>query len=236
MQTIEVETPRGHLVRLHYRDETSDLATIGSTFRLWGKLEDEYHLADLQIAGTFVDIGAHVGSVVIAVLADNPEATGIAVEPLPENCKVIRASAESAGVADRLMIIEGAIGTGKAVEVGYDFDGDEYLQNHRFIGGMLAGLETARKRITVPVVTLAQLVKMAGGEIAAMKLDCEGCEWIAFRSKAVAKVRTIVGEWHDWAIDYQDSVSRLRSLLGATHDITVLDDYGGTGIFRAVAR
>lgn len=235
---IGVYSPRGTFTVLHYRESTSDLSTIGSTFRLWGKLDDEYGLADLFLGAgdTFVDIGAHVGTVAIAALVDNPEAQAIAVEPLAENVDIIARSAESAGVASRLRILHAAIAPGQKTDIGYDFDGDDYLHNHRFIGGMMSGQSTARQHATVPTVTVAALVKMAGGHIAAMKFDCEGCEWHALKSPAMRHVGLIVGEWHDWAIDYQDSVARLSTLLAKTHDVSVVNDMVGTGIFRAVPR
>lgn len=231
--TIGVYSPRGVYTILHHREGTSDLSTIGSTFRLWGKLEDEYRLAELFLApgSVFVDIGAHVGTVAIAVLVDNPDVRGIAVEPLAENVDVIARSAESAGVASRLTILHAAIGPGETADIGYDFAGDDYLHNHRFIGGMANGLDTAQRRTTVPTVSLASLIEQAGGHIAAIKMDCEGCEWTILEDPLIADVPFIVGEGHPF-----DWLERTHAALDATHDIEVLDDRGGPGTFLAVKR
>lgn len=231
--TIGVYSPRGTFTVLHYREGTSDLSTIGSTFRLWGKLEDEYRLKGLYLGegDVLVDIGAHIGTVAIAVLVDNPDARAIAVEPLAENVEVIAKSAESAGVASRLTVLHAAIGEGKTADIAYGFDADEYLRNHRFIGGMTQGRESALHHSIVPTVSLRSLIKRAGGKIAAIKMDCEGCEWTVLEDPLIAKVPVIVGEGHaaDW-------LARTHACLDATHDIEVIDDRGGPGTFLAVAR
>jgi hypothetical protein len=87
--------------------------------------------------------------------------------------------------------------------------------------------------VTVPTVTLARLVEWAGGAIDALKLDCEGCEWLALADPAVADCRVIFGEWHG---DKGGGFAAIADLLGATHDVESLDDLGGTGVFRATRR
>lgn len=213
--TKEVQSPRGVPVTLYARESTSDLSTIGSTFRLWGHLVDEYGLRDIRSDGLLVDVGAHVGTVAIAFLLDNPNARAVAVEPLPENVDLIRMNAESAGVTDRLTIYERTIG-GTTVHYGYD--------DHRYIGNI--GGSTANTAISVPSISLSTIA-LAHGPIDVLKLDCEGCEWSALADPVVAKVRLIIGEYH------QRGPSAL-SILRETHDVTA--DSGTTGNFRAVLR
>jgi FkbM family methyltransferase len=212
---IDVHSPRGKLVRLHYREETSDLSTIGSTFRLWGTLNDEYQLADIHTDGLMVDVGGHVGSVCIAFLVDNESARAVAVEPLPENIEMIRKNAESAGVGDRLSIVAGAFGTST---VRYGHTDHRYIAN---IGG------ADGENIDVERVTLAALVK-AYGPVDVLKTDCEGGEWSLLAERGVAKVPLIVGEYHTFG-----SVA-LHALLDKTHIVTA--DTADTGNFRAVRR
>lgn len=217
MTTKEVQSPRGVTVTMHARDDTSDLATIGSTFRLWDKLVDEYGLADTY-GDLLIDVGAHIGTVAIAFLLDNPDAKAVAVEPLPENVEMIRRNAESAGVADRLVIIEAAIGT-PVIHYGFD--------DHRYIGNI--GGSSLNSAIRVQTVSLSEMVEWSG-PVDVLKVDCEGCEWTVLRDPAIASVRLIIGEWHG------KPVSSLRSALRATHDVAVLTDQGNYGTFRAVAR
>ena len=214
MTTKTVQSPRGVSVEMHARDDTSDLATIGSTWRLWDVLNDEYGLADIHSDGVMLDVGAHIGSVCIAFLVDNPNARAIAIEPLPENVEMIRKNAESAGVADRLTILNAAIGS-SVIHYGFD--------DHRYIGNI--GGSSANTAITAATVALAEQ-----GPIDIIKVDCEGCEWSLLADPAIANVRLIVGEWHG------APVSRLRKALTKTHKVTIVTDDGGFGTFRAVRK
>lgn len=208
LSSTAVQSPRGVEVTLWHRDDTSDLATIGSTFRLWGDLHDEYGLANIYSSGHLIDIGAHIGSVCIAFLLDNREARATAIEPLPENIEVLRHNASAAGVQDRLTIVEGAIGT-TTVNYGLDV--------HRFIGN-IAGSAEARK------VKRVKLADYLPADI--VKLDCEGCEYGAL--KALKGVRIVLGEYH-----FQGPEA-ITAALEKTHEVMI--DATPTGNFRAVAR
>ena len=229
MNTIEVRSPKGNRITLCHREGTSDLSTIGSTWELWGKLEDEYGLGSLPtLTGTAIDIGAHIGSVTFALLADHPDLHVTAVEPLTDNCRVMAASADLNGWTDRLTIIHGAIAPGETADVGYNFRGSDNLVNHRYIGGMTLGVDSEHDIETVPAVTLSSLI---GDGSPFLKVDCEGCEFDLLGDKAIGKVDRIVGEGHpkDWLI-------RVRKLLRKTHVVTVISDFGGPGTFSAVHR
>src|SRR5207244_1548181 len=140
MEMIEVQSPHGATVTFAYREDTSDLSTIGSTFRLWGNLVDEYQLGTLPpLTGTAIDIGAHIGTITLALLADHPGLRVIAVEPLPENCDMIRRNLAANGWEGRARVIKVSIAKGKRARIAYDFDGADYLRNHRFIGGLTLG-------------------------------------------------------------------------------------------------
>src|SRR6266550_4558625 len=108
MTSITVQSPRGNDVTVHYREDTSDLSTIGSSFRLWGNLVDEYQLGSLPpLTGLAIDVGAHIGTVTLALLADHPDLRVTAVEPLPDNLDVLRASLAENGWTDRATVIKG---------------------------------------------------------------------------------------------------------------------------------
>lgn len=229
MSTQEVLSPGGRLVTLHYREDTSDLSTIGATFRLWGNLVDEYELAGLPpLTGTAIDIGAHIGTVTLALLADHPDLRVIAVEPLPDNIDVIRASLATNGWSDRCTVIKGAIAKGAKARVSYDFDGEGYLRNHRFIGNLSLGSDADHSTVSVPAVRLSSIIE---DPCPLLKVDCEGCEWDLLADPAIARVERIVGEGHpsDW-------LARVHKALDATHDVRVISDAGGPGTFWAIRR
>ena len=204
------------------RAGTSDLATVGSTFELWGSLDDEYGTADLHIDGAFVDVGAHIGSVAIAVLLDNPKARAICVEPIPENVEVLWTNAELNGVTDRLKIVEAAAGKGRTTTLRYGEADHRYIANIRGASG---------ESVVAKSVTLAALVRLAGGRIEALKTDCEGGEYDLFDCSAatLAKVGRIFGEYHR-------GPDALVASLSRTHDVTITPANETVGAFVAVPR
>lgn len=227
-----ISSPRGATGRIRTRPDTSDLSIAGCALRVWGHTDDEYRLADLHVDGVFVDVGAHIGAVTLAVLLDNPAARAICVEPLAENCAAIAANMAANGLTERVTILRAAIAPGETASIDYGYDGSEYLRNHRYVGNIGASVD-ARSATTVPTVSLTRLVEWAGGAIDAIKLDCESCEWHALTEPAVSACRVIFGEWHG---DKGGDIEDVRALLAATHDVESLADLGGTGIFRAVRR
>lgn len=213
-----VISPRGHAGVINVRDETSDLSLVfGSFSDRWTRGGDEYGLRELHVTGSFVDVGAHIGAIALAVALDNPVQRIVLVEPVPENMAMARATFEANGLA--ATFVSAAIGTTK-VRLGRRGTADEYVGNIGYNRG---------RSITVDTVTLADLVEMAGGHIDVLKVDCEGCEY-ALLDADLSQVDTIFGEWHGGGRE------RLETLLAPTHDITLLTDLGGIGLFRAVRR
>lgn len=206
------------------RDQTSDLSVAGSSFGgvAGSPLVDEYGLREITVSGTFWDIGAHIGTVTVAVLLDNPDATAVCVEPIPENLDVLRANLAENGLAERATVLWGAVGTDS---IEYGFGGSEVADTNRYIGN-LVGIGTG-KRLSVPKYTLPSL--LVYGEPDLVKIDCEGGEYEFLDCGCVDKLPLIVGEYHG-------SPDRLRALLALTHEVTLPDDTAPTGLFRAVRR
>jgi FkbM family methyltransferase len=231
VERITTTTPRGNPVTLWHREDTSDLSIIFGTFSPWGgPCEDEYGLAALHIDGLALDIGAHIGTIAIALLADNPECRVIAIEPLPENVEMIRRNLVENGYEDRCEVVWGAFG---ASEIAYDYQGDSGAVDNRYVGNlsMFSGAYD-HSVATVPQVKLAKLIPH-GADFA--KIDCEGCEWAALREAAAKRIRHIIGEGHGGTAAY-DWDARIIKLLGKTHDVRILKDGGGIGLFEAVLR
>lgn len=209
MTVVEVRTPRGNAARMAVRDGTSDLSTVGATFAgvAGSGLVDEYDLRSLHVSGTFLDVGGHIGTVAVAVLLDNPDATAVIVEPLPENVDMIRRNLELNGLRDRAVVEAAAVG---ATEVRYD------TGVHRFIGNIGGASGKVAK------------VPMFSGitpKPQAVKTDAEGGEWALF--PLVLGTPLIFGEWHG-----KGEADLLAALPGYWVDAKPQDD--GTGLFRAV--
>lgn len=237
METIEdtpVVTPRGAYARILSRAGTSDLSVAGGSFYLWGALDDEYQLVDLRVSGVFVDVGAHIGTVTASVLLDNPTARAICVEPVAENVEMLRRNMEVNGLTHRARIVHAAVGPGEDAAITFDYQGEEYIRTNRYVAG-IARFATTGRTVTVPTVSLASLLEIAGGEIDAMKLDCEGCEWHLLTEPDIGRVGTIFGEWHGHPIA-GDGYAAIVDLLAETHDVESRRHLGGTGTFWAVRR
>jgi len=222
-------TPRGRAVEFAYRAETSDWNTINSVM----SPNDEYGLAGLNLSGSALDIGAHVGSVSIALAMDNPDLRVIAVEAISENADLARENAERNGLGDRITVLTCAAAAPgiETTEVLWRSQGDENATHHAFIGNSRLVYDTLtlpHETATVACVSLGSLLE---SEAAFVKIDCEGCEWGFLSDPAVKRVERITGEWHPTGgHELQDIVA----LLSPTH---VVDAWGeGPGGFRAVRR
>ncbi len=219
-------TPHGVSVQLAHRTLTSDWNTLSAILT-----HDEYGLPHGQ-TGVLVDIGAHIGGWAIGAKLDNPAATVIAVEALPENVSLIRHNAERAGVD--IEVIHGGASCGtEPVTIAYGSTESDFAKAHEFIGGGIWHDEASdRRTIVLDPVTLYSIV-YRHGPIRLLKIDCEGCEWSFLDDPAIESVQEIVGEYHP---RQGFGPARLRELLDPTHIIDFVDEREPFGNFRAVRR
>lgn len=225
------QTPRGRACLMFIRDGTSDWNTAYSALN-----EDEYGLAALPDIATAVDVGGHIGSVGIGLALDHPEARVLIVEPVPDNVDLIRASAETNRVADRVTVLAGAAGDGSEVTVAYGYRGSELALHHAFIGNSSfaydnPGGEKRHRKVHYRSLAIADVI----GDIGTpdlLKIDTEGAEW-AFLASGAERLPLIVGEWHAVRGHAQ---ADMAALLGTTHDVTFTGPVAGPGGFRAVRR
>ena len=206
-------TPRGNSAVMECRPDTNDEMVCYSILT-----EDEYGFRPLHLTGTALDIGAHIGAATVALALDNPELRVIAVEPVPDNIILLARNVEANGLSDRVSIIEGAAGRGPQ-RVGWDFRARKKADitaasMHRYIGNQRMPKGTRAAEITVPGYTLAKLVKLAGGAVSLVKIDCEGCEHGWFSGPALEHVERIHGEVHQGprAAVYTDKAAFLAAL------------------------
>ena len=236
-----VYSPHSAPIRSAYRQGTNDLSCIGATNTLWGFAGNEYLLRDHHdLKGWAIDVGAHIGSVAVALAVDYPDLRVLAVEALAENCAVMRATIEQNDITN-LEVIEAAATDKprKRVPIAYGWSSaatldDDYVQNSRFIGGMLE--DPSGTTAFPPGVSLSSLVaKYEIDRICFMKIDCEGCEWQFLRSPDIGRVDEIIGEYH-----FGGKLEGIREILDATHDVTFIASEdpieSPVGIFRALRR
>jgi FkbM family methyltransferase len=209
------------------RDDTSDLAVVGATMTgvAGSGYTDEYRLRDIHIDGRFVDVGAHIGAVTVAVLLDNPEATALCVEPVPENVDVLRANLALNGLEDRATVIVGAVGTDV---IAYGDVSSEFASTNRYISNMVPSWPG--NRLEVRRIDPGDLLPAAF-----IKTDCEGGEWALLAHPKIASVPIIVGEWHG-TFEGKPGDDRIRDVLSATHDVECISGRDNSGGFWAVQR
>lgn len=179
-------TPRGRAVNLWVRNGTNDHNTANSALD-----EDEYRLADLHLAGQALDVGAHIGAVSVALLADNPDLSLTCIEPVPDNVWLLERNLAENGLTAR--VLHAAAGSGEgSTRVAYRYTGSENALHHAFIGNATL-LERSKQHevIAVPTFGLDAFVPLAF-----CKIDCEGGEWDFLQGPALSQVIRIHGEWH----------------------------------------
>lgn len=221
------QTPGGRSLTIFYREDTNDWNTVSATLT-----HDEYHLPR-GMSGHAVDVGGYLGTVGIALAADNPDLRVTIIEPVPPNAELIRRNIEANDLADRITLIEGAVsGDKKRVTVWYGYRGNESAEHHAFVGNSTIAYDNGGKleheSITYKPVLLADLVP-----IDYLKIDCEGGEW-SILTGDLSDIGTIVGEAH--AVRGHKGRDIVK-LLERTHEVTLSgDDLDGTCEFAAVPR
>lgn len=220
-------TPGGNAVRMHVRPGTCDANVCIAILH-----EDEYRIRGRSFDGFVLDVGAYLGAFTVAVLADNPHAHVIAVEPLAANVALIAENVALNGFGDRVLVIHGGAGApgDGPVRIGAVDDGV-----HGFIGSAAAGEDVDVPGELVDRWSFTNLVAPSDrGRVQAVKIDCEGCEWRFLTDPAVASVPRIVGEVHAEAAH---AVTDLHAVLGGSHTVRIDgEDQPGPRFFEAVRR
>lgn len=247
MIVVEVSTPRGVPASFRVREDTNDANLVFSTCKpVGGPLIDEYKLANRLLQGVALDIGAHIGSVTVAMLLDNPGLRVVAVEPVPDNVDLLRENLALNGVANRCTVVEAAADAPGVSHVPCFFDYErfdahhpDYVRAHRFIGNQYGGEGDPARADLVSAISLGGLCEVGQATIICFaKVDCEGCEWDFLRSPDIGRVVSMMGELHAGVVDGApapqtgcesegppgchrcgDPVAHLRRLLEPTHHV-----------------
>ena len=218
-------TPGGRLATftVRLRPETTDVNTVHACL-----VDDEYGLAGLELSGWALDIGAHIGSVAVALALDNPDLRVLAVEPIPVNADLIRENAEINDVADRIVVVDGAADGPGVVSVQITWNwrpgtevGGLQLHGHRFIGNVgfsESDHSLPHDEIVCPAYSLGTLLEMTGADrFSFVKIDCEGCEARFLNDPDVYRVDLISGEWHP----PHATPETLHAMLDKTHSLEI---------------
>ncbi len=215
------------------RTDTNDGALVAGIIA-----NDEYNLGDLPpLSGVAIDIGAHIGIIALALAADHPNLHVIAVEVVPENVVGLRLNIDHNQFHDRITVVEAAASApGRQTETvlwnyTYAKNTDKaYVDDSRYIANIFDSVDSTSEAHKVKAVSLDTLMDGID-RLALLKIDCEGCEWRFLKSKRVADVDIIIGEYHNGG-----GIESIRTLIGESHEVTQTGGAHDVGIFRAVRR
>ena len=214
---------QGAAFRLHHQTSATERGALFDAD--YNREELDFLRANVPVGGSFVDLGANVGTYALA-LARHVGARGkvIAVEPHP----VIHARLafnRDASSADHVKLVAAAVGSTDG-DLLIETDGDNFGASHVALGA------PSPDAIKVPSLRLTRILVEAGlASVDALKIDIEGFEDRAlipfFREappvlwpRAVAIEHLSRGEWQQDCI--ADMIARGYREAGRTHSNTLL--------------
>lgn len=144
-----------------------------------------------------VDIGANIGDTAIYFALRGARKV-IAFEPFPNIFELAKRNVEENGLQDKIVLVNAGCGYDGKVRLRQDTETDTDIQ-----------LTGNGSEIEVPVYSLNTIVRMFEVDNAALKVDCEGCEYELFRTATddtLSKFDQIIIEYH---YGYKELVKRL---------------------------
>jgi len=172
-----------------------------------------------------VDIGANIGTSTLELMSTFPSSTGIAIEPHPDNYRLLRQNVIANGLEGRVHTINAAVG---------DVDGVVALTiNHTNPGDhQIDG--TGDQTIEVRMRRLADLVTIDRPTL--LWLDVQGYEGHVFRGAGNALGCPALVEFWPQRLestggyaDFIDAVSSYRTVLQVQTDLLSVDDLAALG-------
>jgi FkbM family methyltransferase len=186
-----------HLLDLYF---TASLSVYGE----WSALESEIIARHIPVGGVFLDIGAHVGTISAAISRHvGDKGKVIAVEVQPNFCEMIARTA-AANSLPQLLVVNAAIHASSSlcvtaqvssgIAMATNFGGFEIADCKQYQKRLMLTKENRNsppptfssyfgaKEAVVNTVTIDSLVESLGlTSLHAIKLDCEGSEFLALQ-------------------------------------------------------
>ncbi len=150
-----------------------DVELLGRTLRILA------FLYGAELEGTFVDVGANIGTTTIAALCDYGFTFAVACEPEPENLSLLRLNLVANKVERSVVVCPAAIGNSEGM---CDFVAHpEHSGLHEVVtrGGVTPYMESAGRPISVPQTTVDALARnrtMDPSKVGLLWMDVEGHE------------------------------------------------------------
>jgi FkbM family methyltransferase len=161
----ELATWESGASRLRYRPESHERFIF---HEVWER--DDYSLQALELpAGAIIDIGAHIGAFVVRARALFPTHPIVAVEPVPDNFRLLVENIRLNRCRDVLVLRRAIMDRPGATEVYLD---PANTAGHSSVVAVSPAL------VRAPALTLEMLLRRCGvSSVALLKIDCEGAEY-----------------------------------------------------------
>jgi FkbM family methyltransferase len=151
-----------------------------------------------------IDAGGYIGTTAILYAQLYPQTKVICIEPLPENCNLIKKNIENNGLKDRIILIEKALfnTNGEKVDIYYRDDSPVGIA-HKFVGSSsLVYTESVSARFfSAETISLAKIFSDYNiPAVRILKMDLECSEYKALEGvpgDVLKKIQTIKGEYHN---------------------------------------
>ena len=138
---------------------------------VWEPFETALLQAALPVGGAFLDVGANIGYfTLLAAQCVGDAGTVVAVEPDPQNCRLLRASLELNDMQGRVELVQGAL----AAEDGQGelFLSEDNLGDHQiYTGGQV------RQSVPIALFHGGQLLAQRLTSLDFVKIDTQGSEY-----------------------------------------------------------
>lgn len=199
-----IETHDG--LKIHFRQNRFDAFILKEMF-----LDREYlrRVGDLPDKPVIVDIGGYIGD--FSIFAAHYLGAQVYVyEPVSENFEILLRNVSANALGDRVHAFQMAVSDQPSITLNVERKsaGEVHVSAHAY--------PEAEKRL-IPATTLQGIVTSNGlDRIDLLKIDCEGGEYFIFRMMTpefLAKVGTIVFEYHRVVPDWQEQVARMFDQL-----------------------
>jgi FkbM family methyltransferase len=142
---------------------------------------------------TFVDTGAHVGTTTIPAVVHHGFGRAVAIEPDPDNLRLLRANVALNGLDERVIVIAAALSDKRQQQQPF-VQGSRKGGVYRWMKGRLSDEPSSNAVVSVETITLDALAEAGSADAATagvLWFDCAGCQERALRSASVFLERRV---------------------------------------------
>lgn len=194
----------------------------------FGSIGDDIHL---------IDIGSNVGSVCIPAVNRGTVKSATAIEPNPNNCRLLRVNIALNGLCDKVSVIECALGNGSSsyleMELADANSGDHRIRTSSDVGPMG---EHQRRTISVSCRTLDELGALDPSVAPFIWMDVQGYEGFVLEgARAWLQSRTPFGvEFWPYGMKRSSSYARLKRAFADYRGFVDLNSNTAPGQLRPI--